>query len=135
MIKKTIVIVNPVTQPSKTRFEEPEILLAPESRRLGNVASGEKDTDGVNVKQIKEVLAQLAENEALQNASIVNLIAGVISNLGLPVGMRKGEIIVFNGSSWVIKAAGVDGTVLTTDSTTSDGLIWKRINGYCPQGW
>jgi len=50
----------------------------------------------------------------------------------MPAGVRKGDIIVFDGTNFVIKASGLDGTVLTADSTQSDGLRYTTIETLSP---
>lgn len=48
---------------------------------------------------------------------------------GLPTPSAKGDIAVYNGSNWVIVAAGTNDHVLTADSAQSAGVKWAAASG------
>lgn len=48
---------------------------------------------------------------------------------GLPTASTKGDIAVFDGSDWVIVAAGTNDYVLTADSGESAGVKWAAAAG------
>jgi hypothetical protein len=47
----------------------------------------------------------------------------------LGIGTTKGDLLVYNGTTWVRRAVGTDGQVLTADSTQSDGVKWAAGGG------
>lgn len=51
------------------------------------------------------------------------------ASAALPAGSTKGDIAVYNGSSWVIVAAGTNDHVLTADSAQSAGVKWAAASG------
>lgn len=48
---------------------------------------------------------------------------------GLPTASTKGDIAVFDGSDWVVLAAGTDTHVLTADSGETEGIKWAAASG------
>lgn len=40
------------------------------------------------------------------------------------IGTTKGDILVYNGTSWVRQGVGTDGQVLRADSAQADGILW-----------
>lgn len=42
----------------------------------------------------------------------------------MPAGVAKGDLAVYNGTSWVVLAPGSDNSVLQAESTATDGVQW-----------
>ena len=77
---------------------------------------GEPGIDGINGVDGKTIIKKLVTG-------------GGYNAVLDPGSKQKGDVLVYNGNTWVRLPVGTDGQSLTSDSTTSTGLAWATITG------
>jgi len=84
---------------------------------------GEKGTDGKNGKDGKDGI-----NGVDGKTIVKKVISGGWNAVIDPPSKQKGDMLVYNGSSWVrLPVAATDGLSLVSDSTTETGVRWSQV--------
>jgi hypothetical protein len=80
--------------------------------------------DKVLMQQLWKVMDDLSKGFISVNEAITE-----INELpDMPAGTGKGDVIVFDGTEWVIKSVGADGEVLTAASGDVTGISWTVVS-------
>lgn len=130
-MRKNIVIVNPVTDPSKKQIDEEVILLVPSgiAARLNVPTAPKADNEVLRLKELKDAVFALQTAIDNGNTALIKHFTALIEAItDIPEGFRAGDMLVFDGSQWVLKSIGTQNHVLTVDSTATDGtkVEWKQ---------
>lgn len=94
-----------------------------------NTIESDQDRLIMLMQQIQETLNRVPTLGVGSSVTAEDLLNDILLNYGSMTGTGKGDMIVFNGTSWQVVDAGTTGYFLKANSAATGGVEWAEVTG------